>query len=129
MIASAMLMAIFGSSGFAPSVLSPAFAQSGEPRQFAVVIKQRKVTLATDVIELKKGDTVEIVLTADEPAELHLHGYDLLLTLSANVPGKMQFTANIAGRFPLEAHRFGDPAQGGRSHGQRPLLYVEVQPR
>jgi FtsP/CotA-like multicopper oxidase with cupredoxin domain len=122
-------MAIFISSDLAPGVVSPVFAQSGQPRQFAVVIKQRKVTSAMDVISAKKGDTVEIVLTADEPAELHLHGYDLLLTLSPNVPGKMQFTANIAGRFPLEAHRFGNPAQGSRPHGQRPLLYVEVQPR
>ncbi len=128
-IASVLLTPVFVSLGLGPSFLSLAIAQSSESRQFAVTIKQRKVTPPTNVISVTKGDAVEIVLTGDEAAELHLHGYDLLLSLTPNVPGKIQFTANIAGRFPLEAHRYGTGAQSGRSHSDRPLLYVEVHPR
>lgn len=127
--ASVLLTPVFVSSSLAPSFVSFAIAQSSEFRQFAVTIKQRKVMSAPNVVSVTKGDTVEIVLTGDEVAELHLHGYDLLLSLTPNVPGKMQFTANIAGRFPLEAHRFGTSAQSGRSRSGRPLLYVEVHPR
>ena len=46
-----------------------------------------------------------------------------------NEPGKIQFTATIAGRFPLEVHRFGTATKAGRSHIPGPLLYVEVLPR
>jgi FtsP/CotA-like multicopper oxidase with cupredoxin domain len=128
-IGSALLaLAVFG-SGVEPGIQSFALAQDSKTRQFDVAIKQRKVTSPTNVISVRKGDLVEIMLTADEAAELHLHGYDLQLSLSPDVPGKLRFAANIAGRFPLEAHRFGNGAQSGKSHGQRPLLYVEVQPR
>ena len=128
-IASVLLTPVFVSLGLGPSFLSLAIAQSSESRQFAVTIKQRKVIPPTNVISVTKGDAVEIVLTGDEATELHLHGYDLLLSLTPNVPGKIQFTANIAGRFPLEAHRYGTGAQSGRSRSDRPLLYVEVHPR
>jgi len=128
-IASILVTVVFIDPRFPPGPLSPAAAQSSQSRQFVIAIKQRRVTSPTNVISVTKGDSVEIVLTADEAAELHLHGYDVLLSLTPNVPGKMQFTANIAGRFPLEAHRFGTGAQSGSSRGHRPLLYVEVQPR
>ncbi len=114
-------------------VLSPGVAQGATLRQFAVTIKERKLDAAENVIRVSQGEDVEIVLTCDEAAELHLHGYDLLLSLTPNVPGKLQFTAKIAGRFPLEAHRFGPEtntdASAGRHHSTGPLLYLEVLPR
>jgi hypothetical protein len=128
-IAFVLSTVVFASLGLPQSLVSFAAAQSSQPRQFAVTIKQRKVTSATNVISVTKGDAVEIVVTGDEAAELHLHGYDLLLSLTPNVPGKIQFTANIAGRFPLEAHRYRTGAQSGKSRSDRPLLYVEVHPR
>lgn len=107
-----------------------AVAQRVPTRQFAVVIKQRKVEVADNVIRVTQGDAVEIVLTADEAAELHLHGYDLKLSLAPNVPGTIRFTASIAGRFPLEAHQFGpEPASDRHHRSASPLLYVEVYPR
>jgi len=54
---------------------------------------------------------------------------DITLDLKSNEPGKIQFTATIAGRFPLEVHRFGTGTKAGRSHITGPLLYVEVLPR
>ena len=130
MIVWGVLTLAFFSSNVAPGLNSPAVAQSAQPRQFAITIKQRKVEAAANVIRVSQGDAVEIVLTSDEAAEVHLHGYDLLLSLTPNVPATMQFTAKIAGRFPLEAHRFGaasSSAKGTAAAG--PLLYVEVHPR
>jgi FtsP/CotA-like multicopper oxidase with cupredoxin domain len=108
---------------------SLAAAESAPARQFAVTIHQRKVVAADNVIRVTQGDAVEIALTADEAAELHLHGYDLKLSLSPDVPGTIRLTATIAGRFPLEAHRFGAGPSSGRHRSTGPLLYLEVYPR
>jgi hypothetical protein len=128
MACSALLMVCLGLS-VTPAFQSPALAQSPAPRQFAFSIKQRKVDAETNVIRVSQGDIVDLTLTADESAELHLHGYDLKLSLAPNVPGTLHFTANIAGRFPLEAHQFGSGESSGRHHSEGPLLYVEVLPR
>jgi hypothetical protein len=129
MIVWGVLTFAFLCSNMSPVLISPAVAQSAQPRQFAITIKQRKVEAAANVIRASQGDTVEIVLTSDEAAEVHLHGYDLLLALAPNVPATMRFTAKISGRFPLEVHRFGAASSSQRHRGAGPLLYVEVLPR
>lgn len=116
-------------SSFDASLGASAYAQSSPVRQFAVTIQKRKVAGGADVIRVTQGDSVQIVLTVDEAAEVHLHGYDVSLSLQPNVPGKVEFDAKIAGRFPLEAHRYGTGEQASHQHGGRPLLYVEVHPR
>jgi hypothetical protein len=107
--------------------VSPATAQTA--KQFSFTIEQRKLDAADNTVRVVKGDRVELVFTGDEPAELHLHGYDIKLDLKTHEPGKIQFTANIAGRFPLEVHRFGGGTNVERSHVTGPLLYVEVLPQ
>ena len=110
-----------------PRLISPARAQSATPRQIAVAIRDRKVEAAASLLRVTQGDAVEVVLTSDEATELHLHGYDLKLSLAPNVPGTIKFTAKIAGRFPLESHGYGTGS--GRHHGGGPVLYIEVLPR
>jgi hypothetical protein len=129
MIVWSVLTLAFFSSNVAPGLNSPAVAQSAQPQKFAITIKQRKVEAAANVIRVSQGDAVEIVLTSDEAAEVHLHGYDLLHSLTPNVSATMRFTAKIAGRFPLEAHRFGAASNSQRHRGAGPLLYIEVLPR
>jgi hypothetical protein len=126
----AATMLVLTASALTRGIVSPATAQAAMAKQFSFAIKQRKLDAADNVVRVVKGDTVELVFTGDEPAELHMHGYDIKLDLKANEPGKIQFTATIAGRFPLEVHRFGtDTKAGRRSHVTGPLLYVEVLPR
>jgi hypothetical protein len=126
----AATMLVLTASALTRGIASPATAQAAMAKQFSFAIKQRKLDAADNVVRVVKGDTVELVFTGDEPAELHMHGYDIKFDLKANEPGKIQFTATIAGRFPLEVHRFGtDTKAGRRSHVTGPLLYVEVLPR
>ena len=126
----AATMLVLTASALTRAIVSPATAQAATAKQFSLAIKKRKLDAADNVVRVVKGDTVELVFTGDEPAELHMHGYDIKLDLKANEPGKIQFTATIAGRFPLEVHRFGtDTKAGRRSHVTGPLLYVEVLPR
>jgi hypothetical protein len=127
LVAATMLM--LTASPLMRGIAPPAAAQAATAKQFSFAIKQRKLDAVDSTVRVVKGDTVELVFTGDEPAELHLHGYDITLDLKPNEPGKIQFTATIAGRFPLEVHRFGTGKKTGRSHITRPLLYVEVLPR
>jgi len=115
-------------------VLAPARAQQSTPaaapavQRIAIAIKGRKVDPAQQRIRMPHKDTVELAFTSDEKVELHLHGYDRLLTVEPRATAVLRLEATIAGRFLLEAHSFG----GGEARGRRGhvvLLYVEVYPR
>jgi hypothetical protein len=125
----AATMLVLTASALMRGIAPAAAAQAATAKQFSFAIKQRKLDAVDNTVRVVKGDAVELVFTADEPAELHLHGYDIKLDLKANEPGKIQFNAVIAGRFPLEVHRFGTRTNAGRSHITGPLLYVEVLPQ
>ena len=64
-------------------------------------------------VRVTQGEQVEITLSSDQPAELHLHGYDLSAQPEPGMPGTFSFVAKIAGRFPVEAHRMGPAGKGG----------------
>ncbi len=114
---------------------------SGATQRFSVSINRRRVEAAMRVLRVSQGDTVEITIASDEEAELHLHGYDILLSLEPGKPAILRFEAKFAGRFAIEAHRFGPPggrgeasgSPGGRGEARRQreitLLYLEVYPR
>jgi FtsP/CotA-like multicopper oxidase with cupredoxin domain len=55
-------------------------------------------------IEVSKGETVRIVVTADAPDELHLHGYDITRNAAPGQPARFRFKANAEGAFELESH-------------------------
>jgi plastocyanin len=55
-------------------------------------------------IRAKNGDTVVIVVSADAPNDLHLHGYDIEKTAKPGQPARLQFKANAEGEFELESH-------------------------
>jgi hypothetical protein len=108
------------------------FAYAADLLRISVPIKNR--ALANQVqrfIRVTQGDLLELVFTSDEAAALHLHGYDLHLDVEAGAPAVLQVDAKIAGRFVLEAHRFGKPAgaPGAPAHRHVELLYLEVYPR
>ena len=73
------------------------------------------------------GDRVRLRWTADAATILHLHGYDLEREVAPGRAAEFQFEAYAAGRFPVEVHAHGDAAQ--HSHGEAPLVVLEVYPR
>jgi hypothetical protein len=98
------------------------------PQQVHVRIAERKVLEPADGrLVLRRGDTVRIHWLCDEAVQLHVHGYDLLVTLQAGQPQITPFTAHASRRYPVTSHGFGADGAHGR-HG-RALLYIEVQPR
>jgi hypothetical protein len=108
-------------------VLSPAQTFAQEPARFSIAIQARKVDPSQRTIRVSQGQTVELAFTADEMAEVHLHGYDQLLTVQPGSPAVMRVQAKTAGRFAIEAHRFGSDSDRSRRHVV--LLYLEVHPR
>src|SRR5262245_25452948 len=72
---------------------------------------------------------LELAFAADEIIDLHLHGYDRHLTVHPGEEAVMRLDAKLAGRFPIEAHRFGGPAGASPSRGHVVLLYLEIYPR
>lgn len=74
-------------------------------------------------IEVSKGTDVRLVLHAENPLELHLHGYDLIARAAPGSPAVFTFRADRSGRFPLEAHGIEDLL--GRK--DRALAFVEVR--
>jgi hypothetical protein len=85
-------------------------------------VKQQRIANPSPTVRIRQGDTLVLELRSDAPMDLHLHGYDLMLSLQPGMPGRLQLQAQVPGRFPLSAHRKGH-------HHAPALLYVEVAPK
>lgn len=74
-------------------------------------------------IHAKNGDTVVIVVSADAPDDIHLHGYDIEKPVEPGKPATFRFKANLEGEFELESHVAEDA-------GRDPLVgTLIVEPR
>ena len=91
---------------------------------FDLRIERGRVPESMQVIRVKEGDVVKLRWATDRPITLHLHGYDIEMKIEPGTVGVMEFVARATGRFPVEVH---DPA-GGHSHGEAPLVRIEVYP-
>ena len=73
-------------------------------------------------VERTKGETVHIVVTADAPDEIHLHGYDISRNAAPGRPARFKFKADLEGIYEIESHVAEDA-------GQDPLVArLVVQP-
>ena len=90
-----------------------------EPRRFELRIENARVADYTGTIQVRRDDAVELTWSADRRSVVHLHGYDIEVTVDAGKPQTMAFRARATGRFPIEMH--------GDRHTV--LIYLEVHPR
>lgn len=60
------------------------------------------------IIPFKQGEKVTINITADEPMEIFLHGYDVETRVKPGTTSTLQFTADVLGRFALMIHSLGE---------------------
>jgi hypothetical protein len=111
------------------SLDSPSPVSSAEAERFSIVIRGRSVDGPHRTIRATQGAMLELAFAADETVELHLHGYDRHLTVRPGEEAVMRLHAKIAGRFAIEAHRFGAPVGSSPSRGHVVLLYLEIHPR
>src|SRR5215208_991369 len=93
------------------------------PSVARIQIRGGKVVSGAPEIHAKKGDTVVIVVNADAPDDIHLHGYDIEKPVEAGQPVRFRFKANFEGEFEIESHEAEDA-------GRDPLLAtLIVEPR
>jgi hypothetical protein len=94
---------------------------------FDLEIEKGRVPQGKRLIRVYQGDAVRLRWSSDRPIVLHLHGYDIETKVEPGRIAEMAFTARAAGRFPIEEHK--PDARGGHSHGEAPLVRIEVRPR
>jgi len=59
------------------------------------------------LIRVTQGDTVKIEIRSTQNDQLHLHGIDKHLHITADTPLNFEFVASQPGRFALELHNSG----------------------
>lgn len=108
---------LFAAMGLATS--TNLIAQGTEARRFELRIENGRLAADLKTIQIHRGDSVELVWSADRHTVLHLHGYDVEVTIAPGETQTMKFRARATGRFPIEVH----------DQHHRLLVYLEVHPR
>jgi plastocyanin len=94
-----------------------------EPEVTRIEIRRGEVVGGPAEITAKNGDTVVIVVSADAPDDIHLHGYDIEKKVAPGQPARFRFKANAEGEFEIESHVAEDA-------GRDPLVgTLIVEPR
>jgi hypothetical protein len=74
------------------------------PEVTRIQIEGGAVVGGVKTIEAEKDELVRIVVTADAPDEIHLHGYDIEREAAPGSPARFRFKANVEGSFEIESH-------------------------
>lgn len=96
----------------------PAAAPAPVAQLFELIVQDKKLISGLPVISVLQGTPLTLRITSDHADELHLHGYDLTLTLPKGQPAELSFVADRSGRFEYELH-----------HSHLDLGALEVQPQ
>ena len=113
----------FGRALLAIAMLGAAIANvHAEDRVFELEIHSEGPTAEPRTLTVRQNDQVVVRLTSDKPLQVHLHGYDIESDVVPKRVTSLRLTATATGRFSIEIH-------SKESLRQRPLAYLEVQPR
>lgn len=74
-----------------------------DPYTFDIAIEGTDVT-GGGTLSVPVGETVTLRITSDIADEVHIHGYDLVLDLTAGTMSEISFSADIPGVFEIETH-------------------------
>jgi plastocyanin len=78
--------------------------ESAGVRVVEVEIADGRVSTDDDRVEVRRGDTVRIVVTSDVDDEVHVHGVEQSAALVAGETATVEFTVDEAGLFEVETH-------------------------
>jgi FtsP/CotA-like multicopper oxidase with cupredoxin domain len=83
-------------------------ARQPEPAVTRIAIEDQRRQGPVKTITVQRGDRVRIIVTADAPNLIHLHGFNIERQAAPGRPARFDFTADIEGEFELESHTFED---------------------
>jgi hypothetical protein len=99
-------------------------SEGGANRSFNLEFAHDKAVGGAQDISATQGDHLTVSLMTDEPAELHIHGYELSKDVDAGSTGSIKFTADTTGEFEVEAH----PVVHGEEGEGVELAMLQVNP-
>jgi hypothetical protein len=76
-------------------------------RVFSVEVADGTVVGGFPRFEVSVGDLVRITVASDVDDEVHLHVYNLAVTVHAGTPAVLDLEATVPGVFEAELHRAG----------------------
>ena len=117
-VKSVIAAAVLAAMCLATSTRLIAQSTGTEARRFELRIENGQVADDLKTIRIQRCDSVELVWSTDRHSVVHLHGYDVEVTVDPGETRTMKFLARATGRFPIEVH--------GRR--QSVVLYLEVLP-
>src|SRR5437773_12112955 len=68
-----------------------------EPRRFELRIENGRIGDNAKTIDVRRDEAVELTWSADRSSVVHLHGYDIEVTVNAGKPQTMAFRAYATG--------------------------------
>lgn len=98
--------------------VEPTVAVEPAPLRAEWRIEGGKLASGPAIVRAQQGQALQLSFVSDHADEVHLHGYDLPLKLTAGVPATLEFKAEHSGRFELELH-----------HAHLEVAVIEVLPR
>ena len=104
----------------------------GDPEELTLDVKILERTIqGASTLQARQDDTLMLNITADEDAELHLHGYDLVWHLHGGETDTFTLITHATGRFALELHVAALDDEHDHAHGAEEFAIgtLEVQPR
>src|SRR5918995_3112102 len=78
--------------------------ESAGVRVVEVEIADGRVSTDDDRVEVRRGDTVRIVVASDVDDEVHVHGVEQTAALVAGETAAVEFIVDEAGLFEVETH-------------------------
>ena len=93
---------------------------------FNLNIKDGQIAQAERLMRVKKGDQITWRIQSDTKGELHMHAYQIDLTVIPGVQKVHIFKAFASGRFRIEWHPEGDRARA--IHHKDSFALLEVFP-
>ncbi len=87
-----------------PTIESGTTATTAAPEGTELVVTIRGGEPVDGIVraEAHKGDPVVVIVRSDVADEVHVHGYDLMADVAPGKPVRIEFTANLTGRFEIE---------------------------
>lgn len=104
----------------------------GDPEELTLDVEIRDRTIqGASTLQASQDDTLTLNITADEDAELHLHGYDLVWHLYGGETDTFTLVTHATGRFALELHvaALDDKHDHAHEGVEFTIGTLEVQPR
>jgi|GEM_PF-1480336 len=145
---------IFSATTLICLLLSPVALHAAESAAMHFSVQSLLENETATPVRIKEGETARILWSSDTETEIHMHGYDIKLSILPDEETVLSFKADITGRFPVTLHQKStahhvDHAQGhegeGHDHaqkhdkapslslhnpdGHKTLLYIEVYPQ